>query len=56
MEYMSLKLTPMLVRHLLGSLGLFGPIADVSWTYSQLATPISVFMVSSSISSSPLLC
>ena len=30
---MGLKLAPVLVRRLLGPLGLFGPTADASWTY-----------------------
>ena len=58
MEGMGLKLTPVLVRYLLSPLGLFGPIADVPWTYDQLATLNSVFMVvlPSSMLSSALLC
>ena len=34
MGSMRLIFTPMLVRHLLGLLGLSGPIADASWTHS----------------------
>ena len=31
---MDLNLNPVLVSHLMGPLGLSGPIADVSWTHS----------------------
>ena len=34
MEGMGLKLTPVLVRRLLGHLSMFGPMADTSWTHS----------------------
>ena len=36
MEGIGLKLTPVLVRHLLGPLSMFGPtgMADISWTHS----------------------
>ena len=32
MEDMGLKLAPVVVRHLLGHLGMFGPMAGTSWT------------------------
>ena len=32
MEGMGLKFTPVVVRHLLGHLGTFGPMAGTSWT------------------------
>ena len=35
MEGMGLKLTPVVVRHLLGRLSMFGPISNTSWTHSQ---------------------
>ena len=34
MEGMGLKLTPVVVRHLLGPLSMFGPMASTSWTHS----------------------
>ena len=34
MEGMGLKLIPVVVRCLLGSLGMFGPMAATSWTHS----------------------
>ena len=34
MERMGLKLTPVVVRCLLGPLGMFGPMAGTSWTHS----------------------
>ena len=34
MEGMGLKLTPVLVRHLLGPLSMFGPMTGTSWTHS----------------------
>ena len=34
MEGMSLKLTLVVVRRLLGHLGMFGPMAGTSWTHS----------------------
>ena len=34
MKSMGLKLAPVLVRYLLGPLGLSGPIAGISWTHS----------------------
>ena len=34
MEGMGLKLTPVVVRHLLGSLSMLGPMAGTSWTHS----------------------
>ena len=34
MEGMGLKLIPVIVRHLLGCIGIFGPMADTSWTHS----------------------
>ena len=34
MEDMGLKFTPVVVRRLLGRLGMFGPMADTSWTHS----------------------
>ena len=38
MECIGLKLTPVVVRHLLGHLGMFGPMASVSWTHT-VASP-----------------
>ena len=35
MECTGLKLAPALVRHLLSTLGLYGPIADTSRTHSH---------------------
>ena len=37
MEGMCLKFTPVLVRHLLGHLSMFGPTAGTSWTH--IASP-----------------
>ena len=34
MEGMSLKLTPVIARCLLGRQSMFGPMADTSWTHS----------------------
>ena len=34
MEGMGLKLTPVVVKCLLGRLGMFGPMAVTSWTHS----------------------
>ena len=34
MEDMGLKFTPVIVRHLLGPLSMFGPMAGTSWTHS----------------------
>ena len=34
MECMSLKITPVVVRRLIGPLSMFGPMAGTSWTYS----------------------
>ena len=34
MEGMGLKFTPMVVKHLLGPLSMFGPGAGISWTHS----------------------
>ena len=33
MEGMDLKLTPVVVRHFLSALGIFGPMAGTSWTH-----------------------
>ena len=35
MEGMDLKLSPLVVRRLLGPLGMFGPMAGTTWTHSQ---------------------
>ena len=34
MEGMDLKLTSVIVGHLLGNLSMFGPMAGTSWVYS----------------------
>ena len=34
MEDMRMKFTPVLLRHLLGHLGIFGPMAGASWTHT----------------------
>ena len=34
MEAMGLKFTPVVVRHLIGRLSMFVPMAATSWTYS----------------------
>ena len=34
MESMGLKLTPVVVRHLLGHLSMFGAMAGTPWTHS----------------------
>ena len=34
MEDMGLKLTPVVVRHILGPLGMFGPMTGISWTHT----------------------
>ena len=33
MKGVGLKLTPLAMRHFLGSLGMFGPLAGTSWTH-----------------------
>ena len=35
MKGMGLKFTPVVVRHLLGPLSVFGSMAGTSWTYSS---------------------
>ena len=34
MEGMGIKFTPLIVRHLLGPLSIFGPIVETTWTHS----------------------
>ena len=34
MEDMGLKLTPVVVERVLGPLGMFEPMADISWTHT----------------------
>ena len=38
-EGMGLKFIPVIVRHLLGPLRMFGPLAGTSWTHMYVASP-----------------
>ena len=40
MEGMGLKFAPVIVRHLLVPLSMFGPMAGTSWTHSQSGSEI----------------
>ena len=40
MEGMGLKFIPVIVRYLLGTLSMFGPMAGTSWTHNLVQTAL----------------
>ena len=54
MEGMGLKLIPVVVRHLLGPLSMFEPMAGTSWTHSYIVQTVLMELPQAAHPPSPL--